>query len=104
MAPWLWRLRRASPARRRLWPGSARMAMLLRHLVMVYSPIISSIIPTVAALAAAIIGVFNSKRIQDVHLIVNSQRTQMLATIDGLKVELSELKQHLQRIRSADQS
>jgi len=71
---------------------------------MAYDPIVLSIIPTVAALAAAIIGVFNSKKIQDVHVIVNSQRTQMLATIDGLKVELSELRQHLQRIRSADQS
>lgn len=51
--------------------------------------LIAGVAPTLAAIAGAAVNWFATAR---VHTIVNSQRTEMVATIDSLRGELAELR------------
>lgn len=56
------------------------------------SEVIAAIIAGLSAIVAAIIGIFNHRKLQEIHILVNSRLDQALAEITDLK-EQRDIKQ-----------
>lgn len=56
------------------------------------SEVIAAIIAGLSAIIAAIIGIFNHRKLQEIHILVNSRLDQALAEITDLK-EQRDIKQ-----------
>lgn len=56
------------------------------------SEVIAAVIAGLSAIVAAIIGIFNHRKLQEIHILVNSRLDQALAEITDLK-EQRDIKQ-----------